>query len=376
MRNSSGMKRLALQAGWLWAGVLIWSGAGRAYDGDARRGAALIQDQGCTHCHSIAGQGGNSAPDLGSRIARQYTPASMASVMWNHAPAMWSAMGSQGITVPQIDRAGAEDLFLYLYSVRFFEQPGEVERGKKILESRHCGDCHSLKGGGGGPGKPISEWTNVTDPIALAQQMWNHSSNMKEAVKKKKYNWILLSGQDLTDIALYVRKGPAASQALPDIRMGGAAEGAKLFQEKGCSGCHKGSRALDRLLSNQSLTDIAADMWNHAPRMTGVTPLSLDEMRALLGYVWEQQYLGTPGEARRGSTLFQKKHCSDCHDAAGSDVPRLDASKKPYTPTGMVAALWKHGPAMLDRMKSKQIPWPRLSPSDMADLIAYLNSRT
>ncbi|MBI4876033.1 MAG: hypothetical protein HY822_15460 [Acidobacteria bacterium] len=39
----------------------------------------------------------------------------------------------------------------------------------------------------------------------------------------------------------------------------------------------------------------------------------------------------------------------------------------------MVAALWEHGPAMADRMKSKNIPWPRFSGTEMADLTASLH---
>jgi hypothetical protein len=39
----------------------------------------------------------------------------------------------------------------------------------------------------------------------------------------------------------------------------------------------------------------------------------------------------------------------------------------------MVAALWKHGPVMLNRMRLKRISWPRFSGSEMADLTAYLH---
>jgi hypothetical protein len=41
----------------------------------------------------------------------------------------------------------------------------------------------------------------------------------------------------------------------------------------------------------------------------------------------------------------------------------------------MVAALWSHGPKMLDLMAQKKIAWPRFSAREMADLIAYLNAQ-
>jgi hypothetical protein len=39
----------------------------------------------------------------------------------------------------------------------------------------------------------------------------------------------------------------------------------------------------------------------------------------------------------------------------------------------MVAALWKHGPEMLNRMRLRKISWPRFGGSEMADLAAYLH---
>ena len=39
----------------------------------------------------------------------------------------------------------------------------------------------------------------------------------------------------------------------------------------------------------------------------------------------------------------------------------------------MVAALWEHGPGMLEVMNAKKIAWPRFTAQQMDDLIAYLN---
>ena len=59
---------------------------------DSARGAQLFETLSCVQCHSINGKGGTAAPDLGRRIDRDFTPASLAATMWNHAPAMWAAM--------------------------------------------------------------------------------------------------------------------------------------------------------------------------------------------------------------------------------------------------------------------------------------------
>jgi hypothetical protein len=39
-----------------------------------------------------------------------------------------------------------------------------------------------------------------------------------------------------------------------------------------------------------------------------------------------------------------------------------------------VAALWGHGPTMLEMMKQKNLAWPHFTAAQMSDLIAYLNS--
>src|SRR5450631_643860 len=93
--------------------------------GDARRGAELFQSEQCIQCHSFQGKGGTLGPDLSKRIDRNYTPAVMASLMWNHAPAMWGAMKKQGIAKSQMTPDIAADLFAYFVSARFFEKPGD-----------------------------------------------------------------------------------------------------------------------------------------------------------------------------------------------------------------------------------------------------------
>src|SRR6516162_3741361 len=82
------------------AGALVaWSAlAAEIVPGDARRGEQLFQSEHCVQCHSFKGHGGTLAPDLSRRVDRDYTPAVMASLMWNHAPAMWDAMKKNGVT--------------------------------------------------------------------------------------------------------------------------------------------------------------------------------------------------------------------------------------------------------------------------------------
>src|SRR6201988_1006566 len=126
------------------AGALIaWSGlAASIIPGDARRGEQLFQTEQCIQCHSMKGKGGVLAPDLAKRVDRDYTPAVMASLMWNHAPEMWAAMKKSGIDRPRLSPESASDLFAYFVSARYFESPGDAARGKRAFAEKHCAECH------------------------------------------------------------------------------------------------------------------------------------------------------------------------------------------------------------------------------------------
>src|SRR5579872_4673656 len=112
------------------AGALLAGAVPAADVGDARRGQQVFQNEQCVQCHSLNGRGGTIAPDLARRIDRAYTPAVMASLMWNHAPAMWDTMKKQGMVKGELSPESAADLFAYFVSARYFEKPGDAARGK------------------------------------------------------------------------------------------------------------------------------------------------------------------------------------------------------------------------------------------------------
>ena len=74
---------------------------------DSQRGEKIFQKQGCVRCHSVQGKGTSTVgPDLGRIVDRNFTPALLASTMWNHGPTMWSAMRQQGSRCPAAVRTG------------------------------------------------------------------------------------------------------------------------------------------------------------------------------------------------------------------------------------------------------------------------------
>ncbi|HEY1756154.1 MAG TPA: c-type cytochrome [Bryobacteraceae bacterium] len=343
---------------------------------DSERGAALFTTLACVQCHSVNGKGGTVGPDLGRSIDRDFTPATLAATMWNHAPAMWASMRALDLRPGDLNEQGAADLFAFFYSARFFEKPGDAARGKRLFSENHCSECHALTEAKGSEAPPVSKWDSIGQPIALVTAMWNHAATMRQEFGRKKLRWPELTAQDLTDILVYLRGLPASRNAPVRVDISSGANGQALFESQGCAACHTGKNAIGTKIKGETLTDIAATMWNHEPKMPPAPgPLALGEMRDIVSYLWAGQFFEDAGSASTGARVFTAKHCAVCHNDPSSGAPKLTEMKRTFTSATMVSALWHHGPAMLDQMKAKGIAWPRFNGAEMANLIAYLNAK-
>ena len=344
--------------------------------GDSRRGAKLFEAEQCIKCHAVNGRGGKVGLDLSRVVHRNYTPAHFTSAMWNHAPTMWGAMEAAKIATPRLTPQGAADLFAYFYSARFFDKPGTGANGKVLFESKQCATCHGITDSKAEGATPVAKWESLADPILLVQQMWNHSFRMRQAFARRGLKWQVLTGAELTDILVYLRDLPETNQQEGHFSNTSGAGGEKLFEAKGCVNCHKGNLALENRLKNMGLTDIAVDMWNHAPRMLQTPPtFTQDEMRELLSYLWMRQLVYPGGSIADGEKVFKEQKCSTCHAGGQFGARQLPGQASKYSEVTIISALWRHGPQMLRRMKTAGISWPHFkSPQEVADLIAYLNS--
>jgi cytochrome c2 len=344
--------------------------------GDSIRGAKLFEAEQCIKCHAVNGRGGKVGLDLGRVVNRGYTPAHLTSAMWNHAPTMWGAMEAAKIETPQLTPQGAADLFAFFYSARFFDKPGEAAGGQAMFESKQCGTCHGITESRAEGAPPVDKWESLADPILLVQQMWNHSFRMRQAFARRGMQWQVLTGGELNDILAYLRSLPETSGLGSHFSNTSGAGGEQLFASKGCVNCHHGDLALENRLKNMTLTDIAVDMWNHAPRMLQTPPtFTQNEMRELLSYLWMRQLVYPGGSIADGQKVFSEQKCSGCHAGGTNGARQLPGQATKYSEVTIIAALWRHGPQMLRRMRAAGISWPRFkSPQEVADLIAYLNS--
>jgi len=113
--------------------------------------------------------------------------------------------------------------------------------------------------------------------------------------------------------------------------------------------------------------DIGAGIWNHAQKMPAVRMVSSDDMRKVLAYVWQPQYDGPPASRVLGQKAFLDKGCAECHQGPTNGGKRVTAFS-------IVAAGWGPARQAHQRMLTRGGRWPNLSPADVSNLVAYLNS--
>ena len=335
--------------------------------GDAERGAALFQSKNCVTCHSVNGLGAKSAPDLGKRGAEEFSPASLAAMLWNHAPRMWGALARSSTQIELSAQDGA-DLFAYFYAARYMDPAGDAGRGKRLFAAKRCAGCHALDGTDAEGMKSGLRWESLADPIEFSRLMWNHAPLMREAMAKKNLTPPTLTSAEMNDILVYLRSQPQARENKPVFQPASAETGAMLFQAKGCADCHKGALSLDKRASFGSVSEVAAAMWNHAGAMKQSGELRPEEMKRLTGYVWALRFASERGDTARGAKVFAAKGCGSCH--TNGPGPKI-AGTLP-DPYALIASLTQHAPLMLQKLESSKQAWPTLKDAEMRDLLAYL----
>ncbi len=361
--------------------------------GEAERGWSLFRDKGCVSCHAVWGQGGVSGPDLGrTRTLKHTTAGQLAGVMWNHVPRMWERMEEGGMELTPISPEEMSHLFALLLFIRYADEPGDADSGKKVLNEHQCTQCHSVDEPGETVGPDLVEWARYVNPVVWAQKMWTHADAMKAAMDEAGIAWPEFRDSDLNDVVAYVRSR-AASGEKEYLEPGSISRGKQVFEVRGCASCHtaddgeEGAPDLERIELPDTLSGIAARLWNHAPRMleeirrTGAPAqeLQAQEMADVITFLIARRYFFAEGDAEAGGKVFLEKQCVRCHaiGESGGDVgPGFDAIAGNASPVLMAHAMWRFGQEMLGEMAKVGVPWPRFEGNEMADLIAFLNRET
>lgn len=358
---------------------------------DPLAGSRVFGAKGCVKCHSINGVGGKIGPDL----ARSLKPRSfydVATAMWNHLPRMADRMKQLGITRPQLTAEEAGDLVGFLYTLNYFDPPGNTAAGRKLFSDKKCIICHQVGGTGGVVGPNLDSLKQFASPIYVASAMWNHGPAMADAMKAKGVERPTFTAQELRDLIAFLAPATGGAPEGPLYVLPGRPQlGRELFVEKKCVRCHSVSGVggtlgpdLVALAVRRSPVEFAATIWNKAPAMMaametrGITVPQLrpEEMADLVAYLFSVRYFASGGSVPKGWLVASNKGCLQCHGVSGergkpaSDLTRakgLDSS------AAVLAALWNHT-VVTPRVAGQKLEWPMLKAGEMADLMTLLES--
>jgi cytochrome c551/c552 len=146
-------------------------------DGDPARGGAVFAAKACVRCHRPRGESG-AGPSL-DEVRRPQGGFELAGRLWNHAPAMFTAFGQEGLAWPQISAAEMADLMAYLLADPRRDPAPDLFKGETILVRKGCLKCHALRGEGGRIGPDLGQRRTLYDSaVAWAAAMWVHTPRM------------------------------------------------------------------------------------------------------------------------------------------------------------------------------------------------------
>jgi cytochrome c551/c552 len=359
------------------------------------QGRFVFEQKGCINCHAIQGDGGKAGPDLG-RKKFYGSFLELASLMWNHIPEMLRLMRELGLPYPEFSQTELTELVTYLYYLRYLDEPGNLHRGKVLVEQKGCLDCHSMAGRGGRSAPDFAELASYVSSLYMAQALWNHSPEMTRELSQQGLQRPLFERGEMAHLSAYIRSaGRSAVRERAYMFPGNPKRGEQVIRQKGCLDCHSVVGAgtgigpdLRDLEWALSVSEIAALMWNHGSSMERLMSerkirwprFDGREMADLISYLYFLGFQDRLGDPEAGQRLFQEKKCAQCHtpDARGiGEAPDLSGIKALSSPVAMARIMWNHAPAMEEKVIEKSIEWPKMTGQQMRDLHAYLlQSRT
>lgn len=288
----------------------------------------------------------------------------------------------------------------------------QLAHGQDVFDEAGCIGCHKLHGTGGVIGPELDKVGAVHSPEWLVKHFKNPSSVSPGSAMPP----IRVSEEDLQALTLYVLSFTGEDLSAYYVSMKtipGPLVGRRLFEEKGCTGCHsiggKGGTvgpALDKVAERRNPEWIMQHFRNPQSVSPGsVMPqfdLTEQQVRALTEFLLSLTDPNVVGFLRlpammtpieRGKLVFKKYGCAGCHGKeggggvpnpnakTGQQVPKLIYVAEGYTKDELKKRILngQHEIFALDR--SKPAPplympaWRgKIEEGELNDLVEYLFS--
>src|SRR5436190_4121281 len=173
---------------------------------DAASGERLFADKHCARCHLPRGQRG-IGPAL-EQLRRPQGAYELAGRLWNHAPAMFTALAQEGVEWPQISAAEMADLMVFLRADSNRDPPADLFKGRATLVSKGCLKCHSFQNEGGRIGPDLARRRESYAPAATwAAAMWRHTPHMAAVAIQQGVLYPRFSGDEMVHLLGFLRSG-------------------------------------------------------------------------------------------------------------------------------------------------------------------------
>ncbi len=293
---------------------------------------------------------------------------------------MTRQMEQLGMPRPSFSLEEIRSLFHFLFYLRYLGEPGNPESGKKIFRDKKCLVCHSESSN-----PSLHDLTSHATPVSLSLAMWNHGPAMDKKMLSLGMQRPQFKDAEMTDLAAYLKsKSPKGDRHEILSSPGNPRRGGKIFKTKGCVDCHSVKDEVVEYpipLSQKSVTDIAAIMWNHGPEMwetlgkeSGRETFEGDEMTDVIAYLYFSSFMKIDGNSQKGSKVFIDKGCSKCHDKSGGEsfVVGIRETSRIASPEEMVQVMWNHGLKMEEMMHEENMVWPRFLENEINDLYWFI----
>lgn len=288
----------------------------------------------------------------------------------------------------------------------------QLARGRAVFEESGCIGCHKLHGVGGVIGPELDSVGARRSPEWLLK----HFKNPAAVTPGSGMPPIKASDADLDALTLYVLSftgEPLSAYYVSMKTIPGPLAGRRLFEEKGCIGCHsvggKGGKvgpALDEVAKRHNADWISAHFRNPSAVSPGtVMPqfnFNEQEIRALTEFLLSLSDTNIVGfmkipslmtSVERGKAVYKKYGCAGCHAADGQggvpnpnaktaqQVPGLKFVSEGYTKDELRKRILdgqKEIPAMDPKRPAPPLYMPawrgRIAEGELNDLMDYLMS--
>ena len=298
--------------------------------------------------------------------------------------------------------------------------PGDVPeapllaRGRSVFEESGCIGCHKLHGTGGVVGPEL----DAVGARRGAEWLMKHFKNPATVTPGSPMPPLKASDADLDALTLYVLSFTGESLSAYYVSMKtipGPLAGRRLFEEKGCIGCHsvagKGGAvgpALDEVAKRHNPEWISAHFRNPSAVSPGtVMPqfnFNEQEIRALTEFLLSLSDTNIVGFMRipslmtpieRGKAVYKKYGCAGCHASGGQggvpnpnaktaeQVPGLKFVSEGYTRDELKKRILegqKEIPVMNPKKPAAPLYMPawrgKIAEGELTDLMEYLVSLT